>query len=172
MTMCEKINAFIQKAKIVHGDKYDCSKVVYTNNKQKVIIICKEHGEFLQTPHKHLQNCGCRKCVMGLVSYGERKVADVLRNLNIQFEIQKHFDDCKYKRHLFFDFYLPSHNVCIEFDGEQHKKGWNGSELELYKITERDKVKTEYCKNKGMKLIRICETHNVEWVIKQKLKIG
>jgi hypothetical protein len=53
---------FIQKAKIIHGDKYDYSKVNYINCNTKVIIICKIHGEFLQIPSGHLSNKGCSKC--------------------------------------------------------------------------------------------------------------
>lgn len=46
----------------VHGNTYDYSQVVYTNNYTKVVIICKEHGEFLQTPSHHLKGKGCPKC--------------------------------------------------------------------------------------------------------------
>jgi len=53
---------FIEKAKQVHGDRYDYSKVVYENARRKVIVICPEHGEFLQTPTSHLDNKGCPKC--------------------------------------------------------------------------------------------------------------
>jgi G:T-mismatch repair DNA endonuclease (very short patch repair protein) len=53
---------FIQNAKEVHGDKYDYSKVDYINNKTKITIICKTHGEFNQTPNSHLLGQGCRKC--------------------------------------------------------------------------------------------------------------
>jgi rubrerythrin len=54
---------FIQKAKEVHGDMYDYSKVEYKNNKTKVCIICSEHGEFWQTPTAHVsQKQGCPKC--------------------------------------------------------------------------------------------------------------
>lgn len=53
---------FITKARAIHGDKYDYSKVEYVNNKTKVCIICPEHGEFWQTPNGHLGNKGCRKC--------------------------------------------------------------------------------------------------------------
>lgn len=53
---------FIEDAIKVHGDKYDYSKVEYINSKTKVIIICKEHGEFEQTPFGHIQGYGCRKC--------------------------------------------------------------------------------------------------------------
>jgi hypothetical protein len=37
---------WIEKAHIVHGDKYDYSKVNYRDAKTKVCIICPEHGEF------------------------------------------------------------------------------------------------------------------------------
>jgi hypothetical protein len=53
---------FIAKAKAVHGDRYDYSKVEYVGTKSPVIIICKEHGEFQQTPQKHFAGHGCNKC--------------------------------------------------------------------------------------------------------------
>jgi len=53
---------FIAKAKAVHGDRYDYSKVDYVGTKTKVSIVCKEHGEFLQSPQKHLTGQGCIKC--------------------------------------------------------------------------------------------------------------
>ncbi len=53
---------FINKARIIHGDKYDYSKVNYINAKTKVCIICPEHGEFWQEASSHLSNHGCPKC--------------------------------------------------------------------------------------------------------------
>ena len=53
---------FIEKAKKIHGDKYDYSKVEYVNNFTKVHIICPEHGEFLESPQHHLEGHGCKKC--------------------------------------------------------------------------------------------------------------
>lgn len=57
---------FIEKAKFVHGDKYDYSKVFYIDNrKNKVCIICPEHGEFWQTPYNHLLGYeGCKECAL------------------------------------------------------------------------------------------------------------
>ena len=44
---------FKERARQIHGDKYDYSKVEYgKNNKEKVCIICPEHGEFWQTPNR------------------------------------------------------------------------------------------------------------------------
>ena len=55
---------FIEKARKVHGDKYDYSKVEYKNAHTKVCIICPEHGEFWQTPNTHLYlKCECSKCM-------------------------------------------------------------------------------------------------------------
>ena len=54
---------FIKKARLVHGDRYDYSKVDYKNCNTKVIIICKEHGEFYKKPAKHTNSKqGCTKC--------------------------------------------------------------------------------------------------------------
>lgn len=55
---------FILKAKEIHGNRYDYSKVEYGNNAHdKVIIICKEHGEFLMSPNSHLsKKSNCIKC--------------------------------------------------------------------------------------------------------------
>lgn len=57
------VNEFIMNAKEVHGDKYDYSKVIYTKSKNKIIIICKEHGEFEITSTNHIHRYrGCQKC--------------------------------------------------------------------------------------------------------------
>ena len=53
---------FIERARKIHGDKYDYSKVNYINNHTKVVLICSEHGEFLISPDKHLSGRGCVKC--------------------------------------------------------------------------------------------------------------
>lgn len=53
---------FIKKARKVHGDKYDYSKVEYLYNKTEVCIICREHGEFWQKPKNHLGGYGCPIC--------------------------------------------------------------------------------------------------------------
>ena len=55
-------NDFINKATTVHGNRYDYSKLVYTNSRSKVTIICKEHGEFSQNANSHILGIGCKKC--------------------------------------------------------------------------------------------------------------
>lgn len=53
---------FIEKARKIHGDKYDYSNVNYINSAIKVKIICPKHGAFLQRPAMHLIGQGCPKC--------------------------------------------------------------------------------------------------------------
>lgn len=66
----ENLDIFISKARIIHGDKYDYSKFVYTKSNQKSIITCFKHGDFQQSPNSHLCNRGCKKC-------GQEKVAEL-----------------------------------------------------------------------------------------------
>jgi hypothetical protein len=72
------IEEFIEKATLVHGDKYDYSKVDYKNNNTKVIIICKEHGEFYQIPSSHFRGIGCAKCVGKAKSNTEEFIKNAL----------------------------------------------------------------------------------------------
>lgn len=53
---------FIEKANIIHNNKYDYTKTVYIDSKLKVIIICKVHGKFKQTPNNHLHGFMCKLC--------------------------------------------------------------------------------------------------------------
>ena len=54
--------SFIEKARLIHGDKYGYDKVVYKNNRTKVIILCPKHGYFEQTPDAHFVGKGCSEC--------------------------------------------------------------------------------------------------------------
>jgi len=67
---------FIQRARKVHGDKYDYSNVIYTKQKDKVPIKCKTCGNtFLQSLSSHLQGCGCGHCARNKQpQYGKRKL--------------------------------------------------------------------------------------------------
>ena len=151
---------FCEKSKEIHKNKYDYSLVEYINNKTKVKIICPIHGIFEQKPDAHLY-CGCKYCQE---SRGERKIRTILKKLKINYIMQKKFSDCKNKRELPFDFYLPDFNICIEYDGIQHFKsieyfgGINGFE----QTVNNDKIKTNYCKENNIQLIRIKYNENIE----------
>lgn len=60
---------FTQKATEIHGDKFNYSKTIINPDlrsaTQNVIVICKDHGEFLTTADKHInQKCGCSRCAL------------------------------------------------------------------------------------------------------------
>jgi len=78
--MNEKTNEFIRKAKEKHGDTYDYSKVEYTGCFNEVKIICKIHGEFLQTAHNHLCKKGCIECGKEKVKNSKKYDVDSLIN--------------------------------------------------------------------------------------------
>lgn len=63
----------------VHGNTYDYSKVVYTKMNDEVCIICPKHGEFYQTPKKHLQGQGCKQCAIEKKAINKTMTLDVFK---------------------------------------------------------------------------------------------
>ena len=148
----KNITEFINESNIIHNNKYDYSKVIYVNNKSKIIVICKIHGEFLTTLSLHLyQKCGCTKCNSSL---GEERIIQYLNNKNIEYSYQHRFKNCKYKNTLPFDFYLPDYKICIEYDGLQHfKETLFFGDFKLQK--EKDNIKSKFCIDNNIALLRI-----------------
>lgn len=128
---------------------------------------CKiDNCEWNVAPAHLLYTTGCPKCAS---SKGEAKVREWLELRNIKYEEQKKFKDCKDKRALPFDFYLPDLNICIEYDGEQHFRPvtFNGtdvsiSERNFERTKKHDRMKNKYCEDNGIGLIRISYNENVE----------
>lgn len=147
-------NKFIQDANNTHDYKYCYDKVEYVKNSEKVIITCRLHGDFEQTPQCHLLGQGCSKCNS---SKGEIEISKFLNKNNILFDRQKKFIDCANQRPLPFDFYIPSFRTCIEFDGEQHYKAIErfGGEDGFRKVKINDEIKNKYCEDNFINLIRI-----------------
>lgn len=145
---------FIDESKMIHGNKYDYSKVIYKSSKEKVTINCYLHGQFKQTPNMHLRGNGCPICKE---SKGEKLVREFLTKNDVKYVQQHTFKDCKNKQVLPFDFYLPEYNTCVEYDGIQHFKsikafgGQKGFEL----TKQNDSIKTNFCLKNNIGLIRI-----------------
>lgn len=157
------------KANEIHYNSYDYSLVDYKNTESPVIIKCNTHGKFEQIPRIHLQGSGCPLCCE---SKGEKEIRSYLISNNIEYIPQHRFPDCKLKKPLAFDFYLPKSNLVIEFDGIQHYKPVKrfGGEDYLKVIQVRDKIKTEYCIKNNIKLVRIKYNDNLIEMIKATLK--
>lgn len=140
---------FIEKARRIHGDKYDYSKVEYINAHTKIRIICPIHGEFLQTPDNHLRGKRCPKCKQSLM---EEDIARLLKKQSISYELEKQFPWLSKQR---LDFYLPQYNLAIECQGMQHFKPieyFGGEEKFKYTI-KMDKQKEKICTEHGVKIL-------------------
>ena len=109
----------------------------------------------------HIKTCGCVK------STSENRIAEYLDNNNIFYERQKKFIGCKNINYLLFDFYIPSMNLAIEYDGEQHyiNIDFFGNQLEEQK--RKDEIKTKYCEENDIVLVRIpyWEKDNIESIL-------
>jgi len=82
---------FINKSNEVHSKKYNYSKVNYINSQTKVIITCKEHGDFEQMPNSHLQGRGCEKCA--IINSKEKQIFSVQEFINNAKEIHGNLYD-------------------------------------------------------------------------------
>lgn len=71
---------WIKKAIRVHGEFYDYSKVKYNTARDKVIIICPEHGEFLQKAASHIEGVGCMKCYRNSKKYNLKEFVERANN--------------------------------------------------------------------------------------------
>lgn len=163
---------FIEKAQRIHGNRYDYSKVEYTKKGVHVTIICRKHGEFQQTPNNHYNSViGCNACKLESTESGPVKdIALLLRNH--QYVKEKKFPDCKNKRELPFDFYIEDLNLLIEYDGIQHYKPiefWGGdSGFEM--CQKNDAIKTNYCLENNINLLRIRYDEDHTSVLKEYFK--
>lgn len=96
---CNVANKFLPKEKFIemsyeiHGDKYDYSKVLYSSNKKKVIIICPIHGEFEQAPRGHLSGKGCQKCAIDAGKIGKE---DFINRANLIHNGKYNYDQVEY----------------------------------------------------------------------------
>ena len=138
----------------------------YENAKEKLWFRC-ECGEEFETSWDTVfskNKVRCDKCSWK-ISTGERTILQWLDNNGIVYEREKTFPGLvgPTGRKFRFDFFIPSNNLCIEFDGPQHFKPTNYSGKEdddtvlmvLWETQLRDIQKTKYCEENGIDLLRI-----------------
>lgn len=157
-------------------------KVLNLDKEKELLNIRCECGEVYQTKLYHFVKGQprCSKC-SHKISQLEIVIKDFLKSHNIDFIQQYKFSDCKDKRSLPFDFYLPKYNCCIEVDGRQHEQpvyfsGNNDEALQNFKLTKKhDNIKNKYCKKHNILLLRISENEirnqQYEEIILSKLNI-
>lgn len=120
-------------------------------------IRCGLCGQEFRTSFQNYMRVGidrCRSCSQK-ESSGEVHVRHILERHGIAFEPEKRFDECKDKRALPFDFYLPEYNLCIEFDGQGHYGPKAYGETSYQTRIKHDAMKDRFCSTHGVSLLRI-----------------
>lgn len=166
----------------------------FNKSRQNTYDYCKEKGykilsSYIGNDSKILIDFNCghdphwirssdlkqdKKCPVCDESKGERIIRKHLEKNNIDFIQEYRFEGCKYKLPLPFDFYIPSKNLIIEFDGEQHYKpiSYFGGKKTFRSTQIRDKIKNDYCKENNINLLRIpyYELSNVEDILDKEFE--
>ena len=99
---------FIERAMLVHGDKYDYSKVNYVDAHTKVCITCQEHGDFWQMPYSHLNGKGCAICGREKTVNCNRLSQDVV----IEKMIATHGNFYNYSKFVYVDMHTKGVITC------------------------------------------------------------
>lgn len=142
----------------------------YEKYSEPIFVKCTRCGhEWMTTGSSLSHGHRCKKCYQ---SKFEMEVEKILKQYNIEYQYQMLFYECRDKNPLPFDFYLIDYNTLIEVDGEGHfipiRRTSAMTEDEaienLHIIQYHDSIKTDYCKNNNINLIRIpfWERNNVE----------
>lgn len=151
----------------------------YTLSHDKITVRCKKEGHIFETTFDRISNSGCG-CPCCREYKGEVKIREILEKNNIKLKGQYRFKDCKDKSTLPFDFYIPDLNIAIEYDGVQHfepidfsGQGMDKAIEELKDRKRKDDIKTQYCKDNNIKLIRIpyWEFDNIENILIIELQL-
>ena len=127
-----------------------------TENNESVWLCECDCGEKCEAIGWHLTrglktSCGCIR------SLGETKIIELLKQANLPFEMEKTFDTCRFpdtNKLARFDFYVDN-KYLIEYDGEQHFKGWGSNKNNLFYNQQHDLYKNQWCKENNIPLIRI-----------------
>lgn len=160
-SMTSNTAEFIEKARLVHADKYDYSLVKYTKSCNKISIYCKKHNSiFAQRPNDHLRGRGCFKCGRGKETENLFELYLIETYPNLEF-IREYAPDYLYRtdtnKKCRYDFFIPALKLNIEIDGEQHVKPvkfWGGQEY-LDRLQEMDAWKDIQSDNNGVTVVRI-----------------
>ena len=167
---CKNItnDVFIDTSKLVSDYKYSYDKCEYINKTSKVTLMCPDHGEFSVLPFNHLSYGEvCKKCKETTFN---KNIKKFLNCNNISFYQEHRFIDCNFP----FDFYLPKCRTTIEFYGIQHYEPithFGGSES-YNRLKVNDKIKSDYCEDNYIELIRIRydQLDRVFDILKESLK--
>ena len=137
----------------IDGNKLLNPEAYIRNSERNLLVKCSCGNIFKTSISKYPKKHKCSKCARSL-SIGEEKIKNFLDNNNIPYTRQYKYEDCVDKKPLPFDFHINNDSINIEFDGKQHFEPIYGQESLEY-IQKHDAIKTKYCTDNNIKLIRI-----------------
>jgi len=156
----------------VNGNKWLNYGEYINSSKHNLIIQC-SCGNIFTTCFVNYVRAQVNTCSIcsHTESKGEQRIRELLDNYNIVYEQEKRFDDCRDKKPLPFDFYLPDYNLICEYDGLQHFE--DVPMLNHKRTVAHDNIKNEYCKLHNIDLLRIpyWDFDNIENILKEKLSL-
>jgi len=131
---------------------------------------CFNNHIYKTTIDSYLNGSRCPFCIR---SKGEEKIQNFLETYKIHFISEKIFDDCKSEKGFFFrfDFFLPSYNLIIEFDGKHHFEDISFFKSKCAEVYVRDLIKNNFCKKNKINIIRIpfWEINNIDFILRSIL---
>jgi len=127
---------------------------------------------FLISPDNLLRGKSCPYCSIKQSSY-MNLVENILDKYGIKYTKEKTFDDCRNIRPLPFDYYVDNLNILIEVDGEFHYEEKLSGRQSLEEVQKRDNIKTKYCKDNNIKLVRLpyYKKENFEEILIKELNL-
>lgn len=147
---------FLQRANIVHGNKYKYDLNNLNGSHSKIKVFCKEHEIwFEQIAYSHLQGHGCKICNESL---GEKTIRVFLETNNIKYKYEKKYKDLKDIKCLSYDFFIPDKNLLIEFNGIQHYKfcsDFHETFHDFHRQLHHDWLKRKYTRDNNINLLTI-----------------
>ena len=162
------VDDFIKKSNKIHNNYYSYEFVNFKGVYHKVEIVCPKHGVFSQIPSNHVKGVGCMKCSR---SKGEVAISKILDDGKIKYTQEKQLRRSK-KSILRFDFFIPSLNLYIEYQGRQHYQlgSWGGAR-NLKSVQERDNYKRSWCKKNNHNLLEIKYTdyENIDKILNKHI---
>lgn len=132
MCACTRLTTetFIDKATIVHCNRYDYSRVDYKSSHEKITIICKDHGEFSQRATNHLMRRGCPRCSNnGYSRISIEWLVGIMEHDGIHIQHAENGGEFKIPGTPYYsDGFCAETNTIFEFHGD----AWHGNPL-VYK---------------------------------------
>lgn len=152
-------DTFIKRSKLVHGNQYDYSETFYKSARDKVKIICRNHGSFYQLPSEHMKGSGCKKCSLRKILPDEFiNRASIIHNNKYLYSDTGYYNYASNIKVI-----CPIHGEFI-INARTHLRGQGCKICSRYDIGWRKSTYVNFCneKHEGKSILYIIKINNKE----------